>query len=42
MEEKVIIKIHDEKIKEKLKLIRKSNINITDLICSWILEYTIK
>ena len=42
MEERIIIKLKDEKKKKKLKLIRKSNINLTKLICEWLMNYEIK
>ncbi len=41
MEEKIIIKLKDKELIEKVKLIRKAKINITELICGWILEYEI-
>ncbi len=39
MEEKIIIKLKNKELINKLKLIRKSKINITELICKLLSEY---
>ncbi len=41
MEEKIIIKLQNRELVNKIKQIRKAKIDITELICSWILEYEI-
>ncbi len=42
MEEKIIIKLKDKELTDKLRLIRKSKINLTELFCRWLTEYTLK
>lgn len=39
MNEKLVIRIDDEKLKEKIKELRTANINLTELVRKLIAEY---
>ncbi len=41
MEDKIIIKLKDERLSVKVKKMRQAGINITQLFCDWLKDYKI-